>query len=298
MDRIAYKGWESCYYLSNGLVELVVTGDVGPRILRFAFVDGENVFCELEEYAGMTGGDGWRNYGGHRLWHAPESQPRTYAPDNDRVEVEEYEDFVRFVQPVEASTGIEKAMDIRLAPDRAQVRVVHRLRNTTLWPVELAPWALSVMAPGGVGILPLPPRGSHDDTLLPTGSLVLWAYTDMADPRWTWGTQFVLLRQDPAAVSSQKVGASVVDGWVAYAWKEHLFVKTFEYEAGARYPDRGCSAELYTDARILEVETLGPLTRLAPGATVQYAETWSLFSGVPVPADDRDVFETVLPHVR
>ena len=59
-----------------------------------------------------------------------------------------------------------------------RVRVTHRLHNRGLWPVTLAPWALSAMAPGGTAILPLPPRGSHADNLLPVSHLVSWAYTD------------------------------------------------------------------------------------------------------------------------
>jgi hypothetical protein len=296
-----YGGWANCYYLSNGIVELVLTGDVGPRIIRFGFAGGENELREFPDMLGQSGGEEWRVYGGHRLWHAPEEVPRTYVPDNRPVKIEPLDGAdgaVRVTQPTEPVTGIEKQIDLRLSPDQAHVTVTHRLRNKNLWAVELAPWALSVMAQGGVGILPLPPRGSHPADLQPTSTLALWSYTDLSDPRWNWGKKYVLVRQDPAAVLPQKVGAIVPDGWVAYARGGRLFVKTFDSVPGARYPDLNCSAEIFTNADILEAETLGPLVSLQPGAAVEHVEHWFLFDGVPVPRDDGDVDRDVLPRVK
>jgi len=298
MGKINYRGWPNCYRLSNDLVDLIVTTDVGPRIIRFGFVGEDNEFKEYEDMVGKTGGDEWRLYGGHRLWHAPEEQPRTYYPDNSPVAVEEHSDFVRVIQPTETTTGIQKEMDIRLLPDEAHVEVTHRLRNDNLWTVELAVWALTVMAQGGRAIIPLPPRGSHEGSLLPTNIMTLWAYTDLADPRWTWGTRYVMLRQDPAAEKPQKIGLMVPDGWVAYARDGHLFIKKFSYVPGGHYPDFGCSVETFTNADMLEAETLTPLVHLEPGATVEHVEHWLLFRDVPMPQDDADVDAHVLPRVK
>lgn len=298
MEKINYRGWPNCYRLSNDLVDLIVTTDVGPRIIRFGFVGEDNEFKEYEDMVGKTGGDEWRLYGGHRLWHAPEEQPRTYYPDNSPVAVEEHSDFVRVIQPTETTTGIQKEMDIRLLPDEAHAEVTHRLRNDNLWTVELAVWALTVMAQGGRAIIPLPPRGSHEESLLPTNIMTLWAYTDLADPRWTWGTRYVMLRQDPAAEKPQKIGLMVPDGWVAYARDGHLFIKKFSYVPGGHYPDFGCSVETFTNADMLEAETLTPLVHLEPGATVEHVEHWLLFRDVPMPQDDADVDAHVLPRVE
>jgi hypothetical protein len=297
VKKINYKGWPNCYRLSNGRVDLVVTTDVGPRVIRFGFVGEENEFKEHEDMLGQTGGDEWRAYGGHRLWHAPEAIPRTYFPDNFPVEIAQHDGFVRVVQPTETTTGIQKEIDLRLSPDDAHVQVTHRLRNTNLWAVELATWALSVMAQGGAAIVPLPPRGSHEENLLPTHTFTMWAYTDMSDPRWTWGEKYVLLRQDPQASKDQKMGAMVQDGWAAYVRNDHLLVKKSAYVAGARYPDWGCSVEIFTNADALEVETLSPLVKLQPGEAVEHVEHWFLFHDVPMPSDDADVERDVLPKV-
>jgi hypothetical protein len=38
--------------MTNGEIELVVTGDIGPRIIRYGFVGGRNLF---HEFAGQMG---------------------------------------------------------------------------------------------------------------------------------------------------------------------------------------------------------------------------------------------------
>jgi len=298
-EKIAYGGWQECYRLSNDIVDLVITEEVGPRIIRYGFIDQANEFAEFPEMLGKTGGDKWRIYGGHRLWHAPEIPARTYAPDNGPVDIQRNGDVVRIVQPVEASTGIQKEIDIILAEDSTKVTLTHRLRNLNLWTVRLAPWSLSVMAPGGKCIVPLPPRAPHsDDTLLPTNTLTMWAYTDFSDSRWTLGRKYIMLAQDINADGAQKVGLSVPDGWAAYARNNHLFVKRFAYDPLAIYPDHGSVFETFTNRLMLEVETLGPLVNLAPGAAVEHVEHWSLHSDIAMPATDQDIDTHILPIVQ
>jgi hypothetical protein len=298
MGRTSYKGWPNCYRIANGLVDLVVTTDVGPRIIRFGRVKGANQFKEYPETLGATGGSEWRIYGGHRLWHGPEVWPRTYCPDNGPVQVERLGAGVRLIQPTEPATGIQKELDVQLWPSGAGARITHRLRNNSVWAVELAPWALSVMAPAGKAIIPLPRRQTHAENLCPVSTIILWAYTDMSDPRFTWGHEYVLVRQDPTAETPQKIGATVPDGWMAYARDGQLFIKQFAYDRAARYPDLGACAEVWVDPEMLELETLGPLVFLQPGDTVEHIERWFLIDGVSMPLTEEDVVTDVLPHVR
>ncbi len=60
----------------------------------------------------------------------------------------------------------------------------------------------------------------------------------------------------------------------------------------------GSTAEVFTNADILELETLGPLTKLEPGAVVEHVEDWFLFRDTPEPRNDDDVVQHVLPKVR
>jgi hypothetical protein len=300
MATLAYQGWPNCYKMSNGEIELIVTTDVGPRIIHCGFVGGDNIFKVFDEHAGKTGGGEHRIYGGHRLWHSPEVFPRTYQPDNSAVTLEVQGDLaIRLVQPVEETTGIQKEIDVQMDARKAHVHLVHRLRNTSQWPVELACWAISIMGQPGKAIIPLPPRRPQaSDNLLPVNILTMWAYTNMADPRWTWGNEYIMLEQDPAIAAAQKVGVMDAAGWAAYACKAGLFVKVVAYVPGATYPDWGCNVETYTSGAMLELETLGPLAQLRPDASIEHIEDWYLFKDIPVPVKDADINAHVLPKVQ
>lgn len=297
-EDVAYGGWPRCIRLSNGTIELIATTDVGPRIIRFGFVGGQNLFKEYTEMLGKTGGDEWRIYGGHRLWHAPEVQPRTYWPDNYPVDAKWDGKTLTLTAPPETSNGVVKAIEVTMDPNKAEVRVLHRIENVGEWDIELAPWALTVMAQGGVAIYPQEPAGDHSANLLPARPMVLWAYTDMADPRWTWGTKYIQLRQDATVEGPQKFGVLNKCGWVAYALKGELFLKKYDVDPDARYPDYGCNTESYTNADMLEVETLGPLTTLAAnGGQTKHTEVWSLHR-VEVGTSDETIDAAVLPLVK
>lgn len=273
-ETIEYAGWPKCIRLSDGRTEAIITTDVGPRIIRYGKVGGPNVFYEFPEQRGARGGRKWRIYGGHRLWIAPESKTLSYAPDNSPIEWTWDGKILSLVQPPDQPSGLRKSMAIRF--EKGGLRIEHTLSNRSKRVWSIAPWALTVMAPGGVAIVPQEPYGSHEKNLLPARPLVLWKYTKMNDPRFTWGERYILLRQDPNATGPQKFGVRSTLGWMVYALPFATFVKRHPFDPAATYPDMGCNAELFTNNVMLETESLGPLVALKPGARVTHVETWGL----------------------
>ncbi|HET6442458.1 MAG TPA: hypothetical protein VFH53_08780, partial [Phycisphaerae bacterium] len=55
---------------------------------------------------------------------------------------------------------------------------------------------------------------------------------------------------------------------------------------------------LFTNADILEVESLGPLVTLEPGGEIEHVEEWHLFSDVPAIATPADVGKHVRPLIE
>ncbi len=296
IEKTNYKGWPNCYRITNGDVELIVTGDVGPRVIRYGFPGGQNLFKEYAEMIGQSGESQWMIRGGHRLWMAPEDPVLTYALDNGPVKIEVAGGVLTATAPVEPLTGLLKQIVIKLAPSGYGVEVVHRITNKNRWSVEFAAWALTVMAPGGAGITGFPPRGRHPDALPPTNPLVMWAYTNLADKRWTFTEKYAVLRQDPTASEPEKIGHFNKDTWGAYLLGTDLFIKRYQADPSKTYPDFGCSYETFTNADMLELETLGPVTKVPPDGTVEHVERWSLHKNVRIPAwTDAELDKALLP---
>ncbi len=237
----------------------------------------------FKEFAGQMGRGGeetWQPRGGHRIWIAPEVVPDTYAPDNVPLNAVILDSGVDLAAPVEPETGLEKAIAVQLSS--GGVKVTHRLRNAGREPRTLAPWALSMMAPGGVGVARFPPRGTHPEDLPPTNPLIMWAFTDLSDPRWTFTRKYLILRQDASNPSPQKLGLFNEQTMGAYLLGSDLFVKRYHADPSKTYADFGASFETFTNDGFLELETLGPLQVLAPGATVEHVERWSLRRNVTI----------------
>jgi hypothetical protein len=291
IEKISYRGWENCIRIANGIVDLIITVDVGPRIIRYGFIGRENEFCEIGATLGAKGGDEWRIYGGHRLWHAPEDRKRTYEPDNFPVKWEKVPDGIKTMQDIEPLTGIKKEMEIALSPEDSSVRILHRLTNSGKQAVELSVWSISAMATGGKEIIPV---AGTDTGLLPNRCMVLWPYTRLDDQRLNFLDRFIIVQHDPGIKEPLKLGASNENGWAAHFNRNRLFIKYYTHDREARYPDLGASYETYVNDFMLEMETLSPFTLLEPGKYAEHSEIWDLFDNVPAPDNDSAEIEAVL----
>lgn len=293
IEKVAYGGWPNCFRIANGEVELIVTTDVGPRVIRCGFTGGQNLFKEFDGQLGRSGEADWQARGGHRIWIAPEIVPDTYAPDNSPVRATFHDDGIELTAPAEPQTGLEKTIGVQLSS--TGFKVTHRIRNAASKPRTFAAWALTMMAPGGAGITKFPPRGTHPETLAPTNPLIMWAFTDLSDPRWTITKKYLILRQDTRYAAPQKIGHFNEKTMGAYLLGSDLFVKRCSADPSKSYPDFGASYETFVADGFLELETLGPLEEVAPGATVEHVERWSLHKNVVIDEWTDDELDRVLP---
>jgi hypothetical protein len=285
IQEISYGGWSRNLRLQGPTTELVITLDVGARIIRYAFHQDKNVFAEFPEQMGGTGEMEWKIRGGHRLWTAPEAD-HSYDLDNGPVTWKQLgESAVEIVQPASAPFGFQKTMRIEML-EHELVRVTHLLTNTGGKALDVTPWVLSVMAPGGVALIPQPrldlhptefPEGRETNPIdfLPNRELVLWPFTDLTDGRYSYSEHFLRLAYLPERPAT-KLGLKLPTGWVAYQNGDVVFSKHFSYDPAQTYPDRGCNFEIFTNHRIMELESLSPLLPLEPGATRTHIEHWTL----------------------
>jgi len=164
-----YKGLDGCIEISNGMCSVIVSTVFGPRVLSYALDGGENVFGWHPEASVETPLGIWRPYGGHRLWLAPENMPISYSPDNDPVAfVQNDESSITLVQKADPKAVVQKGMTITLGSGSSIVTVDHMLTNIGSEPVEASAWALTIMRPGGVAIVPNEPAANYGaDSLLP-----------------------------------------------------------------------------------------------------------------------------------
>lgn len=277
-----YKNFGKCAVVSNGEVELYATLDLGPRIIRFGFVGGKNIMLNDVDRKLLSQsepfdehyykGAKWLNYGGHRLWVAPEKLPNTYYPDCNPVECEVLTNGFKLTPPPQTENGVQIAMQIEMADD-GKVSVTHYAENTSDKAKFMSPWALTVLDKGGVEIIP---NNTLDTGLLPNRKIVAWPYTNLADERLYMGEKFITLKQNPNLEPAFKLGLDNHSGTAMYIIEDTLFINRYNHDKAADYEDFGCSFETYTNNDILEMETLGVRKCLNPGEASTHTEHWEL----------------------
>ncbi len=281
-----YAGY-ACLKLENAALALWVTTQVGPRVIGLGLQGGLDLFAKLPHATASWPQVGtYRFRGGHRFWLAPEDPRRTYRPDDDPVTVADVPRGVRVTQPVQAPLGVQKSLEITVPDRRARVVVDHVVTNVGAEAIELAPWAITQLRPGGLAILPQATGPADAHGLLPNRQIALWPYTSVDSPHVTWGDRYVFVEATMRS-GALKIGFPNPAGWLAYAVDDALFVKHAPFEPDATYVDRGSSSECYCHPQFLELETLGPRTALSPGASVRHRERWTVYEGVSVePVED------------
>ena len=299
LKQVEYKNYKECVKLDNGIVDVVITVSVGPRIIRYGFIGQCNELCDDAPMTLPVLDDEWRLMGGHRLLHSPEEFPRTYEPDNDAVRCEEIQNGLRVIYEQKKIANIKKVMEITLFPGEARVQVLHKLINENAWAIRTAPWACTVMAMGGTVIIPFAPEAGHfKNGATNARYATIWSYTELSDKRLRWGKKFVTIEGDAKSKKNLKVGFSNRAGWCGYIRGEHLFTVKAAYIHNAEYPDNGCSCEVFTCDFMSEIETLGPYTMLNPKEETTHIEQWNLIENVCLASlNDGEVDEMVEKYI-
>ena len=283
-------GWNQVLVLANNEVELLITLDVGPRIISYRHQSGLNLFKTFDDQLGKSGEPDWQIRGGHRLWIAPETTS-SYFPDNHPVSFSLIgENHVRLRTPTEAQSGIENEFEIFLNDKTSKVTINHSITAARPSISDIALWGLTAFKPGGKAVIPMPPKNLHPNdlsitekksgndaalNLLPNRSISLWAYTDLSDPRFKWHKDRLEINQH-ANTASTKLGFLHQMKTAHYEVDGYRFSKTIDYRQDATYPDGNCNLEIFTDGTMLELESLSPLVALKKDEKIIHTESWSL----------------------
>lgn len=306
--KISFRGWQGALRISNGLVEAVVVPQIG-RIMQFQWIGqpGSNPIFVNGGLAGKVGadipGDTWANFGGDKLWPSPQSDWPNYAPqawppdkafDGQPFTAQEVADGVRLIGPWSEAFEARAVRTITMRPGEARLYIAQGIEKKAgaqrVFPVGV--WNITQTRPDGTIFLPLPKGAEGADYHMLGG--------DKLTPGWSVVEGCLVGTRDPK--TSIKVGSSARSGWIASLYAgDIVFSEHYEYDPGATYPDGGSTAEVYTnggDLAYIEMEVMGPLTRLAGGATEKYDVYWQLARLPRTPSDRADACRLVRAAMR
>ncbi len=255
-------------WLSDGKTELAATLDTGIRIVHLSCCGMENLFyrqpADLSD--GIFRDHGWKLIGGHRFWLSPETE-ESYWREGEEIEYTLHENGVTLRQKTDPWIGMEKAIRLDFLSDGG-IRVEHSACNRTEKPLTWALWGINTLA-GGRGEVEF--TGSGDYT--PMRTVSLWRKTSLSDPRLSFTADRVQATHAPMAEYC-KIGVYSPSGKVCHENLGQRFEIQMEPVPMELCPDRGVNVEIYLNKRFMELETLGPMTTIAPDQWASFQEVW------------------------
>lgn len=294
VGKTTYGQFGNCLRIDNGLAELYVTLDFGPRIIHYSLADGANVMFTNEAKINRKRGEDfdrvfypgayWDIYGGNRIWVSPEVMPDTFYPDHDPVDYEVIPGGAIFTCKPQIHNNVQVSLQVKLAEDSSGAFLEFCVKNIDRRPRVMAAWSVTAVDGGGFEVIPQP---AVKKGVLPNRAVSLWDYTDMNDERVYWGKKYIVLKHDPRIDKPIKIGINNVDGWACYFNKGLCFSCRHRHEASGIYHDFGASYESYANGYYLEMESAGPLREIGPDESAIHQETWGIFA-VPKAPDPED----------
>ncbi len=260
-------------FLTDGRTEVGCALDFGIRVSHLSAAGMDNIFYEQPDDGsdGLTTADGWRLYGGHRLWNTPEDDS-CYGAEDRPVEYELCDAGVNLKQPVDLMRKISKELRLRFMAD-GRIEVTNIIRNIGEEPVETAAWGVNTLTGGRAEI-----DFIKTDSVVggqPARYISLWGDTNICDERVTW-TGDHLTAQYKDIPDYFKIGLYTRSGRAFYYNKGQKFTLEFGADDFGKYPDNGCNFELWLHSRCMELESLGKVTRLSKGDCAEHVEYWKI----------------------
>lgn len=275
-----YAGWKNAVTLTDGEVRAVIIPEAGGRVLRYG-LHRETILWENAELAGKSAAElKGRSAGGYQIDIGPELRGMPPHPD---LWAGEYAWHIpgpysaRVTSKPDPVAGVQIIKEFTMDPDNGSLGLLQTLKNTSRETVSYCLWDRTLCLNTGFAIIPLNRKSRFPNqwALRVKDAAGKWRYDGQSRaPREVQviKNHLVVRCQGPAT----KVGADSTDGWIAYVRGKVLFVKYFPYYPAGNYTDGGCSAEVYFDERVAEMEPLSPEVELKPGESYTFPEKWTL----------------------
>ena len=287
ITEINYKDYGKCLKVTNDVVEVIISIQYGPRIVKYGFVNDINHFAESIEDKIVTSNGDYYIIGGHRFLYLTENENNIYIPDNKNVEYESIEGGIRLIQPIEEHTYFNKIIEIIFEGD-SKLRVVHKIVSENHFNINVSIASITVMDSNGIELIPLDMKCEGK---LPNKSLVFWPYSNLKDQRVYFGDKYIAMKVNENIYDNFRLGFNMNFTRALYYSQNQLFVKEVKQREKTgeteEYPNMGSKYESYITKNYIEMQTNSPKSLLKANGCVEHEEIWNLYREVSLDFIDK-----------
>ena len=283
-------GWDALV-MGNGLITVATMPSIGARIMQYDLGDHSSIFVNEDEVGKLyepRSNSPWHNYGGYKVWPAP--QDRWGWPPPPILDFGKYEGVIDQTSTDSVSVSVSSPVERWKTPNLRFKRRTTIYRGTSRVKVEqtiinegesVDSWSVWDVTQQIVHH-----QGERDFDNF-------WVYFPI-NPDSRYGSRGVRVSAESDAwkgevaagifgvqflPENKKIFADSHQGWICYVDEQEgrAYAKTFDLFPGESYPDQGAHVEVWIngDPLYLEVEVVSPVVELAPnGGSYTFIEDW------------------------
>ena len=294
-EEFTYQGWQALR-LTNGLVTVVAVPAIGGRIMEYKLGDHPFLWVNPDEAGQLYDPPqteeerAWHNYGGSKVWLAPQSQwggppdplgskldsgqwtGSVVTPQGRAAEI------VMVSPPDEQVTGLQITRRIKITAGTTRLEVTDSFKNVG---AEAVTWSVAQVSQVR-GSLSASKYNEESCIYLPLNAASkdtkgFWTLVEGGAAQFQSIEEGRLLRVSYHNEQG-KIAADSTAGCMAHVDELHefAFLKRFTVQKTDDYPDEGATVEIYSsgDLSYMEMAVLSPLHTLQPGEEFSFATQW------------------------
>lgn len=292
-DNYSDWGWQAVV-MENGLITVATVPVIGARIMQYDLGGHPSIYVNSAETGKTHKPDQgqWFNYGGYKVWPAPQSVWNWPPPakldagpwsaeivDNTTDSVSIYVKSQKETWSKTPNLSMERRTVIY--KNSSRVKVIQTIINEGTKQADWSVWDVTQVIVNHPGqrdfenfwvYFPIKTEGSvfGDEGVKTSDNFASKAWKGEVAPG-VYGVQF--------KADGVKIFADSPQGWIAYVDEQdgYAYAKLFEIYEGQDYPDDGARNEVWVNNNpyYCEVEVVSPIWPIAAnGGKITFVENW------------------------
>lgn len=288
-------GWTSVV-MTNGLITVATMPDIGARIMQYDLGSHASIYVNpsmIGKIEKPNQNGAWLNYGGYKVWPAPQERWSWIPPV--QLDVGIYESQILDQTSDSVSVYVKSPQEVwkkhKMLPGlvferraviykgTSRVKLEQSMINTTSEEMTWSVWDVTQAI--------VHHEGERDFENF-------WVYFPIKKEKSLFGGKGVKTSKSSSAWVGEvapgvfgvqfqphdaKIFADSPEGWIAYVDERegYAYFKVFEIWEGETYPDGGARNEVWVAANpfYLEVEVVSPIWPIPPnGGKITFVENW------------------------
>ncbi len=280
IKQINLKYYGKCVSINNGTVKVIVSVDVGPKIIFWGYTNGENMLyipyniLEYDEHISQKIPPDifFKRYGHEIMLEYENSNPVVLSSGTTIYSI--LQDGVVF-SCSSPKLGISTNLEIIIQDSSNSIMIVHSIENINEKAQSFSICSSTFVTQDGTLIVP---QNVEDLGNSPNRVLALWKKSNINDSRLYVTNEYLRFNNlSTDNLSVLKLGINNRQAWSTYTKDGITFLKHYLHNKKAKYLNFDSSFIIDSKKALLSLKVLSPIYNVQKNEIAKMAEYWSLF---------------------